>query len=283
MSVVDLQELAVLRLFTSPVRQLCTFLRRNDIAHPPPKSSREVISFVWPRSAPPPLVCHLCGLEDAADSLTRCLLPHVWGDHEEPDPLPWCGYFHRACRRAQWDAEAATNPARAWVRQWKEAQGKCTGLVTATKGGKPTPCPKTTQNTHHSEFDLDHIKPEEKAFCVGLLCAVSDHPAFNLAFLQAEAQKCRLLCKTCHYNHTGVQWGDQLVFRGLRNKALAAGVLEPYTIPAPQQQELRADIVKEAVSHHREIVLLREQNTRRSLEERRVGAEAEAKRRKLDA
>jgi predicted transcriptional regulator len=60
------------------------------------------------------------------------------------------------------------------------------------KGGKCLDCPRTIKNTHYSAFDFHHLNPEEKDINFEKI------KYQKWEKIEAELNKCVLLCATCH-------------------------------------------------------------------------------------
>jgi hypothetical protein len=195
----------------------------------------ELAEWLWsksPDTRTPSLVCVECGKSaEDGDSCVAVLLPSVLRPRpdDQPDAFPWVGQVHIGCQRESRLARLAQRESCdelgvLFAQKWKLDKGVCykcrTAVVTPATLG---------------DFHFDHVDPLRKAFDVGYLCSVAT-TGEQLSALAAEADKCELICRSCHIDHTAAQRRKKVIFADIGAQRAANDV--PITDPDSAAQVL---------------------------------------------
>lgn len=166
--------------------------------------------------------CLRCSGRMESEKYDSHMMPGVLDEKPDgqPDPFPWVGLSHLGCMpdptprermRAQDDDEVA---GLTWMRNRKLREGSC------------YKCTRPVTVDTLRDFTFDHLDPLLKSFGIGY-AAVNCTTGAQVALLDEEADKCKLICRACNPARTAKQWDDEELYRGIHADRAAQRMLMP--------------------------------------------------------
>ena len=168
-------------------------------------------------------VCAVCaGRFESVDHAVKHMRPGVMDEKPDtqPDALPWGVQSHLGCmsdptrQQRLYAQDDDDNAGLQWMRARKLREGSC------------YKCPKLVTVDTLRDFAFDHLDPLRKSFDIGLLAPKCKTGA-TVALLDAEADKCKLICRDCHPQRTAEQWKSGEVYRGIHADRAAERMPHP--------------------------------------------------------
>lgn len=161
-------------------------------------------------------LCIECGKSAADGTSVPIMLPSVLcvRPDDQADAFPWVGRVHVGCQKESLLSRITQRESRngmgdEFVRRWKLEKSVCRACST----------PVTPTTLH--DFHFDHRDPLRKSFDIGFVASFITK-GDELAALVSEADKCDLICRACHYKHTGKQRRERVIFPGIDAERVAA-------------------------------------------------------------